>query len=114
LPCVSLTEHTLFRYLGVLAKAKSPLALEFIMDMTKFKTLLDEQVNWPEIYTFKFVVKTDKKDQITTLLEEHSIEEKYSAKGNYVSITSKKMMSSSDEVVAVYHKLSTIEGVITL
>jgi hypothetical protein len=32
------------------------------MDMTKFKTLLDDQMNWPEYYTFKFVVKAEHKD----------------------------------------------------
>jgi putative lipoic acid-binding regulatory protein len=84
------------------------------MDLTKFKALLDEQVTWPDYYSFKFIVKTDRKTHVTALLEEHEITEKHSRNGKFVSINSKKMMQSSDEVVAVYHKLSTIEGVITL
>lgn len=84
------------------------------MDLTKFKSLLDEQVSWPDYYTYKFIVKADNKSQVTTLLEEHEITEKLSKNGKYISITSKKLMKSSDDVVAVYHKLSTIEGVITL
>lgn len=84
------------------------------MDLTKFKSLLDEQVSWPEFYAFKFIVKTERKGQVIELLEEHEIEEKHSRNGRYVSINSKKLMQSSDDVVAVYHKLSTIEGVITL
>lgn len=84
------------------------------MDLTKFKALLDEEVTWPDVYTYKFIVKTDNKTQVTDLLEEHEISEKHSKNGNYISITSKKLMNSSEEVVAVYNKLSTIEGVITL
>ena len=84
------------------------------MDLTKFKSLLDEQVSWPDFYTYKFIVKTERKSHVTSLLEEHEITEKHSKTGKYISITSKKLMESSDDVVAVYHKLSTIEGVITL
>ena len=84
------------------------------MDLTKFKALLDEQVSWPDFYSFKFIVKTENKSQVTSLLEEHEITEKHSRNGRFVSISSKKMMQSSDEVVDVYRKLSTIEGVITL
>lgn len=84
------------------------------MDLTKFKALLDEQVSWPDFYSFKFIVKTENKSQVTSLLEEHEITEKHSRNGRFVSISSKKMMQSSDEVVAVYRKLSTIEGIITL
>tara|TARA_Y100000385_G_C12794587_1_gene509133 strand:- start:278 stop:532 length:255 start_codon:yes stop_codon:yes gene_type:complete len=84
------------------------------MDLTKFKALLDEQVSWPDYYTYKFIVKAERKGHVTELLEEHEIAEKQSKTGKYISITSKKLMQSSDEVVAVYHKLSTIEGVITL
>ena len=84
------------------------------MDMTKFKSLLDEQMSWPDYYTFKFIVKTEEKNQVISLLEEHEITEKASKNGNYISISSRKLMANSDEVVAVYHKLSTIKGVITL
>jgi putative lipoic acid-binding regulatory protein len=84
------------------------------MDLTKFKALLDEQVSWPDNYCFKFIVKAENKAQVVTLLDEHKIKEKLSRNGKYVSINSTKMMNSADEVVAVYHKLSTIKGVITL
>lgn len=84
------------------------------MDLTKFKNLLDEQVSWPDYYSFKFIVKVEHKTHVTSLLEEHEIIERHSRNGKFVSINSKKLMESSDDVVAVYHKLSTIEGVITL
>lgn len=84
------------------------------MDLTKFKALLDEQISWPDYYCFKFIVKAENKAQVASLLEEHQITEKESRNGKFVSVTSRKLMKSSDDVVAVYHKLSTIKGVITL
>lgn len=84
------------------------------MDFTKFKALLDEQVEWPDHYTFKFVVKSHKKDDLVSLIDDHEIQEKISSGGKYTSITSKKIFASSDEVVAVYHKVSKIEGIVSL
>ena len=84
------------------------------MDFTKLKNLLDEQVSWPDQYQFKFVVKSHKKQQVLELLDEHTISEKLSRNGKYTSITSKKLLNSSDEVIQVYEKMSRIEGVITL
>jgi uncharacterized protein len=84
------------------------------MDLTKFKSLLEEQISFPDYYSFKFIVKTDAKDHLLVHLEEHVIEEKLSSNGSYTSVTSRKLMQSADEVVAVYQRLSTIKGVITL
>lgn len=84
------------------------------MDFTKFKALLDEQVEWPEHYTFKFVVKTELKSELLDLISEHEIEEKVSKNGTYTSITSRTLMTSSDEVVAVYRRVSKIEGIMSL
>jgi len=84
------------------------------VDFTKFKALLDEQIEWPDHYTFKFLVKTHKKEDLVTLIDDHHIQEKSSSQGNYVSITARKMFTSSDEVVAVYHKVSKIEGILSL
>lgn len=86
------------------------------MDLTKFKALLDDQMSWPDYYSFKFVVKTDNKSNLVELLTEsdHHLTEKPSKNGKYTSVTCRKLVKSSDEVVAVYHKVSKIEGIITL
>jgi len=84
------------------------------VDFTKFKALLDEQVEWPEHYTYKFVVKTERKSELLTLLEEHEIEEKVSRNGTYTSVTSRKIAHSSEDVVAVYEMVSKIEGIMSL
>lgn len=90
------------------------LALENLVDINKFKSLLDEQVSWPDYYTFKFVIKADKKDQALSLLDGHKIESKESKNGNYISITSRKLMDSSEDVVAVYQLMSQVEGIMSL
>lgn len=84
------------------------------MDFEKFKSLLDEQMNWPDYYSFKFVVKLEHRDNLLELLQEHTISEKSSKQGNYISITSRKLVHSSDDVVEVYQKVSTIEGILSL
>lgn len=84
------------------------------MDFNKFKTLLDEQITWPDYYSFKFVTKTEHKTKVIDLLTDHKISEKPSKNGTYTSITSRKLLQSSDEVIEVYKLVSTVEGVITL
>lgn len=84
------------------------------MDTSKFKALLDDQITWPDYYTFKFITKTEKKDHLTVHLSEHKITEKLSKNGKYTSVTSRKIMNSSEEVIEIYQTLSKVEGVITL
>ena len=84
------------------------------MDFTKFKALLDEQMSWPDRYTFKFVIKTERKTELVRILSDHSVQERESKKGTYTSITSEKMVASPEEVVAVYKEASKIEGILSL
>lgn len=82
--------------------------------MDKFRKLLDEQMTWPGAYTFKFITKTEKKDELISLLFEHEVKEKLSKNGKYTSVTSRIILNSSDEVVNIYQRVSKVEGVITL
>lgn len=84
------------------------------MDYSKLKGLLDEQLNWPAYYRFKFVVKTDKKHEVLEHLADHDNSERLSKNGKYTSITACKTHKSSDDIIAVYKKISTVEGVIHL
>lgn len=84
------------------------------MDKEKFKNLLDEQHTWPCEYTFKFIVPIDKEPELEKVLEGHNISKKNSTKGNYLSVTSKKVMDSSSEVMDTYDNASQIKGVISL
>lgn len=84
------------------------------MDNDKFKALLDESYQWPDYYEFKFIIKTDDKGQILELLQGFTIHETPSKKGNYTSISARKLIHSTDEVIKVYELISPIKGVIPL
>lgn len=81
---------------------------------SKLKSLIEEQMNFPDTYMFKFITKQEKKGDLLSVLESHEIFEKESANGKYISITSKKRVSTSSEVIDVYLEASKIEGIITL
>ncbi len=84
------------------------------MDVNKFRSLLNDQINWPDHYTFKFVTKTESKDKLIEVLSGHQCSEKLSRNGKYTSVTSRKILNSADEVIEVYQKVSKVEGVISL
>ncbi len=84
------------------------------MSDEKFRSLLDESYQWPDYYEFKFIVKTEDKDRILVHLDTFQISEKPSGKGNYISISARKLMKSTDEVIEVYKLMTGIKGLISL
>ncbi len=79
-----------------------------------FKQKLDNEHNWPDIYLFKFVVASGKREEFRSLFSDETFKERKSSAGNYISFTLKKTITSSDEVVDIYVKARTIEGLIAL
>ena len=81
----------------------------------KLKNLLDEHYDWPDYFHFKFILK-DKNHlvQFEEVFEQKNVTQKESRTGKYLSLTCRKLVNSSDEVLALYSKVSKIEGVITL
>lgn len=77
-----------------------------------------EEMSFPSVYMFKFIVKSDlqKIAQIESLFhsEEAEISRKESSKGAFVSITVKEVVLSVDEIIDVYVQSSKIPGVIAL
>lgn len=84
------------------------------MDNSKFKALLDESYQWPDFYEFKFIIKTEDKDQVTTALAGFTIHETPSKQGNYTSISARKLMKSTEEVLEIYQLVGSIKGVMSL
>ena len=82
--------------------------------IAKFRDLLDQQHQWPDFYTFKFIVKAEDQDKVLAFLEGHEIHLRPSEKGNYVSITSRLYVSSTDEVLLVYQLVSGVPGVMSM
>lgn len=84
------------------------------MDTAKFKVLLDESYQWPDYYEFKFIIKTEDKSLITAKLPGFTIHETPSKQGNYTSISARKLMKSTEEVLEIYELVGTIKGVMSL
>lgn len=84
------------------------------MDNQKFRELLEDSYQWPDYYEFKFIIKTDDKHLILGKLVGFTIHETPSKKGNYTSVSARKLMKSTEEVLEIYELMSTIKGVISL
>lgn len=84
------------------------------MDNQKFRELLDESYTWPDYYEFKFIIKSTDKSLILAKLEGFLIAETPSKQGNYISISARKLMKSTDEVLETYELMSSVKGVISL
>jgi putative lipoic acid-binding regulatory protein len=88
-----------------------------IMDenwVNSFREKLDNHYAWPALYIYKFIVPTGQEDQVKKLFPLNTATEKQSKKGNYTSVTIQVMMHSSDAVIEIYLKASTIEGIVAL
>lgn len=78
---------------------------------------LEQDTSFPIVYMFKFILPADnhKLALVQNLFEEDAeMHQKESGKGNYISITIKKVVLSVDDIIAVYEKASEIEGVMVL
>ncbi|WKN32978.1 DUF493 family protein [Porifericola rhodea] len=84
------------------------------IDLEAFKQKLDGTHKWPSLYMFKFIVPRGKEDEVFALFPKNKLSTKESSKGNYVSVTAKVMMGSSDAVMEKYVEADKIEGVFAL
>jgi putative lipoic acid-binding regulatory protein len=80
----------------------------------RFKELLDDQNDWPTQYTFKFIAPAVRLDELKDVFDEHPVRVRESSEGNYKSVTAQLRMSSSEEVIEIYKRASSIEDVIAL
>lgn len=80
----------------------------------KLKLVLDETVKFPAEYLFKFIVPVSEVHRILFILQGMEIEQKASTNGNYISVSGKKIMLTSDEIITVYQNAAVIKGIISL
>jgi uncharacterized protein len=78
---------------------------------------LNDSMQFPSVYMYKFICKSN--NQTIALVEnmfdeDSEILQRPSAKGNYYSITVKRVVMDVEEIVAIYKKAGAIEGVIIL
>ncbi len=79
-----------------------------------FAALLDDQNDWPAAYLFKFIVPKAGLEQMKGVFDGHPVKVRASNQGNYLSVTARLEMNSSDEVIAVYKAAGEVEGVVSL
>ena len=82
--------------------------------LEKLKHLLEENHNWPDEFVFKFIVPFTSVDLLSAILSPTPVQKKASRTGKYVSVTCRKMVASSEEVLAIYEEVSKIKGIISL
>ena len=84
----------------------------------RFQIQLEESQNWPGLYMFKFIVKSNSlqidklKDLFNNPTEGVSLVN--SSKNKFQSLTITSEMESPQQVIAIYKKASDFEGVIIL
>lgn len=76
--------------------------------------MLDEQMEWPSEFVFKFIAPKAGLDALKAVFGQHPIQVRTSRAGNYASVTARMEMHSSSEIIAVYKAAATVEGVILL
>lgn len=84
------------------------------LSQKNLKEKLDQQYSWPSLYMFKFIVAKGEEDKVLHLFPQNDVAVKESKNGNYVSVTAKVMMCSSDDIIKIYEEAYKIEGVISL
>jgi hypothetical protein len=76
--------------------------------------VIDDTVEFPTEYYFKFIVPINKLSELLHIMAGMAVEEKTSQNGNYVSVSGRKVMHTSQEIIDVYQKASVIKGIISL
>lgn len=80
----------------------------------EFRQQLLDHYTFPALYLFKFIVPAEKSDDFKNLFLNILFDTKPSKTGKYISFSKKHKVKSSDEVIEIYKKAYTIDGIISL
>lgn len=80
----------------------------------QFLEVLRTQIQFPSYYLFKFIVKLEYQKDLEQIFAGEKIEIHPSKKGNYISLSCQKLVTTPEEVVEIYTKAALIPGVISL
>ncbi|MFK8138250.1 MAG: DUF493 family protein [Bdellovibrionales bacterium] len=78
-----------------------------IKGMDNFKQLLEDKHEFPGPYTFKFVVKSEKLDELLAIVPMEKCDFKKSRNGKYTSVSYTDTMPTSDSVVDLYERVKS-------
>lgn len=84
------------------------------LNFDSFRERLENEYEWPSLYTFKFIVPKEQEDAVMELFPKVEVSTKESSGGKYISLTARLMANSSDTIISVYEKARHIEGLIAL
>ncbi len=84
------------------------------MSKEKFAELLDQTYMWPDYYEFKFIVPVGEKASLQALLPDFIFVETPSKQGNYISLSCRRLVKSTQEIIDTYESVSTVKGIISL
>ena len=85
-----------------------------LMDFTKLRGLLDNEYNWPQKYTFKFVGTPEHRAPLSDCLGQEPCQERASRSGKYISFTFHIEITATHEVISIYEEVAKISGIISL
>ena len=80
----------------------------------EFRQQLIDHYTFPTFYLFKFIVPVEKSDDFKNLFSDIQFDTKESKTGKYISFSKKHRVKSSDDVIGIYQKAYTIDGIISL
>ena len=80
----------------------------------RFQSLLDDQIDFPDEYVFKFIVPASNLNALRQVFGAIPVTERRSSKGTYVSVTATIEVHSSDEVIALYKAAGRVDQVMML
>lgn len=82
--------------------------------LDSFRSSLDANYEWPALYPFKFIVPKEHTETVLALFADDPVRAKESSSGRFTAYTMEMMMESSDEVLAIYERVTQIPNVISL
>jgi len=88
--------------------------MEQTFDKVAFKEKLESSSTFPTRYLFKFIVPKGKEAEIIALFPNEEVLLKPSSGGKYVSTTIQKWVDDADQILALYERAATIQGIISL
>jgi hypothetical protein len=80
----------------------------------RFRSLLNDEYDWPADYTFKFIVPSEQLGQVEAVFPGDERRVRASRRGRYCSVTVIRTVESAEEVIAVYDEAGAIEGIVSL
>lgn len=86
---------------------------DYAEKMMRLHALIDSGHEWPGEYLFKFIVPRDKIEELEGHFKEVSYQTRPSANGRYISLTYRGYFHSSHQVMEVYERVMTIEGIMS-